>query len=188
MGAPFINSLGDICSTDVLSEEAIASIGKELNEGLKARVKKQLGFEPDIDASYDKYALSCTSRGRALRGVIDAYDEALTALAEYMLESDEGLNGPVGIACDEDGTKIVAGDKRLVMSDYYYSRAGMMRLILQKLQYLFSSVVIKRSRRLITKEELRVFCQSPGYGYSLLLASRKLSRKIVHPVSESHGL
>ena len=118
MGAPFINSLGDICSTDVLSEDAIISIGKELNAGLKARVKKQLGCELDIDESYDKYALSCTSRGRALKGVIDAYDEALTALAEYMLESDEGLSGPVGIACDEDGTRIVSGEKRIAMDEY----------------------------------------------------------------------
>ena len=118
MGAPFINSLGDICSTEVLSDDAVASIGRELNEGLKARVKKQLGCELDIDASYDKYALSCTSRGRALKGVIDAYDEALTALAEYMLESDDGISGPVGIAYDEDGSKIVAQDERLPMGEY----------------------------------------------------------------------
>ncbi|MCR4807492.1 MAG: AAA family ATPase [Lachnospiraceae bacterium] len=118
MGAPFVNSLGDICATSVLSEDAIASISKELNEGLKARVKKQLGCDLDIDESFDKYALTCTGRGRALKGVIDAYDEALTALAEYMLESDEAVSSPVGIAYDEEGAKIVAGDKRLALNDY----------------------------------------------------------------------
>ncbi len=118
MGAPFVNSLGDICQTAVLTDEAIAAVGRELHEGLKARVKKQLGCELNIDETYDRYALSCTGRGRALKGVIDAYDEALTALSECMLESEDGLKEPVGIACDEDGTKIVTGGERFTMSEY----------------------------------------------------------------------
>lgn len=118
MGAPFVNSLGDICATGVLSDDAIAAVGRELNESLKRRVKKQLGCDLNIDESYDRYALSCTTRGRALKGVIDAYDEVLTALSEYMLESDEAVSSPLGIAYEDDGALIIACDKRLALNDY----------------------------------------------------------------------
>ncbi len=118
MGAPFVNSLGDICITGALNEEAVGRICEGQEEQLKARVGKQLGYELTVDESFRKYALSCTSKGRALKGVIDAYEDALKSLSEFRLENDEYEGTAVSIANDDDGLKIVAGDQRYRMSDY----------------------------------------------------------------------
>lgn len=118
MGAPFVNSLGDICSTTPLDDEAVAKICGELEEQLKARVKKQLGFDLTVDESYRQYAVSCTSRGRALKGVIDAYEDALKALAEFRLEKDDFTGTELGLAYCDDVAKITAGDEKFPMNDY----------------------------------------------------------------------
>lgn len=118
MGAPFVNSLGDICSTTPLDDEAVAKICGELEEQLKARVKKQLGFDLTVDESYRQYAVSCTSRGRALKGVIDAYEDALKALAEFKLEKDDFTGTQVGLTCGEDGAGITANNENFSLADY----------------------------------------------------------------------
>lgn len=118
MGAPFVNSLGDICSTTPLDDEAVAKICGEIEEQLKARVKKQLGFDLTVDESYRQYAVSCTSRGRALKGVIDAYEDALKALAEFKLEKDDFTGTQVGLTCGEDGAGITANNENFSLADY----------------------------------------------------------------------
>lgn len=118
MGAPFVNSLGDICLTTPLDDEAVAKICGELEEQLKARVKKQLGFDLTVDESYRQYAVSCTSRGRALKGVIDAYEDALKALAEFKLEKEDFTGTQVGLTCGEDGAGITANNENFSLADY----------------------------------------------------------------------
>lgn len=118
MGAPFVNSLGDICMTGSLNEEAVGRICEGQEEQLKTRAKKQLGYDLTIEESFRKYALSCTSRGRALKGVISAYEDALRALSEFRLENDDYEGNSVSLASDEDGLKIVTGGKRYRMDDY----------------------------------------------------------------------
>lgn len=118
MGAPFVNALGDICLTQPLDDEAVKKISGELEEQLKVRALKQLDYELDIDESFSEYAVSCTSRGRALKGVIYAYEDALKALAEFKLERDDYIGKEIGLAYDEDGAKITAGDERILMRNF----------------------------------------------------------------------
>lgn len=118
MGAPFVNALGDICVTRPLDEESIVKIAERLEENLKARVSKQLDYELNTDESFRTYAVSCTSRGRALKGVIDAYEDALKALSEFKLERDDYTGRTVGLIYDEDGAKITAGEEKLPFSDF----------------------------------------------------------------------
>ncbi len=118
MGAPFVNALGDICVTKELTEEAIEKIAKEQASSLAARAKKQLDYELDVDESFVRYAVSNTSKGRALGGVIGVYEDALKALSEYKLETDDASDKSIGLVYEEDGIKIVAGEKRIALGDY----------------------------------------------------------------------
>ena len=118
MGAPFINALGDICVTQALDDEAIKKIAENQEEQLKARVSKQLDYVLSIEESFREHALSCTSKGRALKGVIDAYEGALKALAEFKLERDDYTEKSIGITYDEEAARIVAGEDSIPMNDF----------------------------------------------------------------------
>lgn len=144
MGAPFVNSLGDICSTTPLDDEAVAKICGELEEQLKARVKKQLGFDLTVDESYRQYAVSCTSRGRALKGVIDAYEDALKALAEFRLEKDDFTGTELGLTYSDDAAKITAGDEKFPMNDYIQvSYSGELEAVEKELEGIVGLTEIK---------------------------------------------
>ena len=52
----------------------------------------------------------------------------------------------------------------------------------QQRKYLLAGVVIKRARRLVAKQNLRVFGDRPCDGNTLLLAAGKLRGEVVHPV------
>jgi AAA+ superfamily predicted ATPase len=144
MGAPFVNALGDICVTKALDTEAVGRICGEQEEQLKARVKKQLGYDLTIDESFRKFAVSCTSRGRALKGVIDAYEDALKALSEFRLERDDYSGTQTGLACDDDGAKIIAGEERLMMSSYLQeSYSGELEAVEKELDNIVGLVKIK---------------------------------------------
>ena len=144
MGAPFVNALGDICVTVALDDDAIARICREQEEQLKSRVKKQLGYDLNIDESYSKYALSCTSRGRALKGVIDAYEDALRALSEFRLERDDYTGTEIGLVSDDDGTKIIAGEEHLRMRDYLQeSYSGELEAVEKELDNIVGLAKIK---------------------------------------------
>jgi Cdc6-like AAA superfamily ATPase len=118
MGAPFVNSLGDICLTQALDEGSIGKIAQGLGEQLKSRVKKQLDYDLEVDEAFNKFAISCTSRGRALKGVIDTYEDALKALSEFRLERDDFNGKSVALTFGEDGAMIVAGEEKLPMRSF----------------------------------------------------------------------
>ena len=144
MGAPFVNAIGDICVTKALDEEAVARICEGQEEQLRARAGKQLGYELSIDESFRKYALSCTSKGRALKGVITAYDDALKALAEFRLEKDDFDGNEVGLAYDDDGAKITAGEECLRLSDYIQeSYSGELEAVEKELEGIVGLMKIK---------------------------------------------
>ncbi|MCR5419652.1 MAG: AAA family ATPase [Lachnospiraceae bacterium] len=118
MGAPFVNSLGDICITEELTREAMGRISDELAADLILRAKKQLGYELIVDDSYKNNALSNASKGRGLGGVIRFYDDALRVLEEYKLETDPGHGNSLGIICEDNIAKLVVEDVKILFSDY----------------------------------------------------------------------
>lgn len=118
MGAPFINSLGDICTTSELSEEAIRQVAEIHEKQLLEKGKKQLGLELTLDDSYREYCQAQTSKGRGLKGVLNAYGDTLRALSEMRLEKDD-LPEAIQLKTNEDGSPIiVAGEEEILLSSY----------------------------------------------------------------------
>lgn len=88
MGAPFINSLGDICKADKLSDEALNKISEREMDELKEKALKQINFEIKDEDGIVAYCASAYSKQTGLQAVLDLYDDILKALAEIRLEGD----------------------------------------------------------------------------------------------------
>lgn len=116
MGAPFVNALGDICATTVLDEEALKKISEEHEKQLTEKVKKQLAYNLTIDESFHEYLLSQTSRGRALKGILDTCGDILRALTEYRLESDDPDTTDLTLKCTDGEPVILAGEETVSLA------------------------------------------------------------------------
>ncbi|MCR5204629.1 MAG: AAA family ATPase [Lachnospiraceae bacterium] len=88
MGAPFINALGDVCTTKELEAIAIRKIAEGELEDLKNKAANRFFFKLDFDEGFLDYSVSRSERQAGLRGVQDFYDSVLQALAQAKLEGD----------------------------------------------------------------------------------------------------
>ncbi|MBR5360596.1 MAG: AAA family ATPase, partial [Lachnospiraceae bacterium] len=119
MGAPFVNALGDVCSTQALEADAIEKINSVLKDQLVTRCKKQLAYGIATDETFDAYMASQTSRNRGLKGVLDTYDETIRALSEMRLERDDLSGKKLTLIC-KDGLPYISIDEaeEVKISDY----------------------------------------------------------------------
>ncbi len=113
MGAPFVNSLGDICATADLSEDAVRSVSEKQEEQLVSKGSKQLGYKITLDDAFKGYILSQTSKGRGLKGVLDTYADILKALTELRLERDDISTTELTLSVEGTEPIIVAGEERI---------------------------------------------------------------------------
>ncbi len=109
MGAPFVNSLGDVCTTDALDADSIDKINTVLKEQLLTKCKKQLAYDITTDQSFDEYMVAQTSRNRGLKGVIDTYDETIRALSELRLLRDDLVDKKLILTCRDGLPYVSAG-------------------------------------------------------------------------------
>ena len=106
MGAPFINALGDVCTTEKLSDEAIKKIAERELEDLKEKAKDRCFFALDFSEDFLDYSVTKSERQAGLKGVRDFYDCVLQALAQAKLEGDYPKDADMKL-CIEEG-KVVA--------------------------------------------------------------------------------
>lgn len=107
MGAPFVNALGDVCQTALLSDEAMGKINETLKDQLIAKARKQLVYEVETDKSFDEYIMTQSSKNRGLKGILAAYDETLKALSEMRLQRDDLSGKKLTLKCT-DGMPFVS--------------------------------------------------------------------------------
>lgn len=117
MGAPFINALGDICTTSALSEESLQEISKQHEALLIEKCEKQLGFHITMDDSFRGYILSQSSKGRALQGILDTYMDIVKALAEIRLERDDLPTFDLTLTVKDLTPVILAGEEEISMKE-----------------------------------------------------------------------
>lgn len=118
MGAPFVNALGDVCTTQTLDADAIDKINAVLKDQLVTRCKKQLAYDIETDESFDAYMASQTSRNRGLKGILDTYDETIRALSEMRLERDDLSGKKLTLICKDSLPYLKADEDEIRLSDY----------------------------------------------------------------------
>ncbi|MBR4776246.1 MAG: AAA family ATPase [Lachnospiraceae bacterium] len=88
MGAPFINALGDVCTTKELEADAIRKIAEGEMEELKTKAANRFFFKLGFEEGFLDYSVSRSERQAGLKGVQDFYESVLQALAQAKLEGD----------------------------------------------------------------------------------------------------
>ena len=88
MGAPFINALGDVCTTKELEADAIRKIAEGEMEELKTKAANRFFFKLGFEDGFLDYSVSRSERQAGLKGVQDFYESVLQALAQAKLEGD----------------------------------------------------------------------------------------------------
>ena len=88
MGAPFINALGDVCTTKELEADAIRRIAEGEMEELKTKAANRFFFKLGFEEGFLDYSVSRSERQAGLKGVQDFYESVLQALAQAKLEGD----------------------------------------------------------------------------------------------------
>ncbi len=116
MGAPFVNSIGDICSASALDEETLKKISAEREKQLVDKCKKQLAYELTVEESFRELALTQSSKGRGLKGILDFYNSTLKALTEMRLERDDLSSNALTLKFENEEPVIVSGEEIISMN------------------------------------------------------------------------
>ncbi len=87
-GAPFINALGDVCTTAKLDADALHKISEREQAELIERADKQIGFKVTCSEDFVAFAVTKSQKNAGLAGILDFYENCLKGLAQIRLEED----------------------------------------------------------------------------------------------------
>ena len=112
-GAPFINALGDVCTTQALNEEAYKKISeRELSE-LKEVSAKKFKFIVSSSDEFIDYSVSQSGKQKGLKGILSFYDDCLKALAQLKLENDYVKEVDVKLTLSSDAViAVIDGEEK----------------------------------------------------------------------------
>lgn len=112
-GAPFINALGDVCSTKTLDDEAYRKISKKEMEDLTNVALKQFKFKVTSDDSFIDYSITLAGKNAGLQGILDFYDDCTKALAQLKLEGDYVKETDVALGINDSSvTATIKGETK----------------------------------------------------------------------------
>jgi len=87
-GAPFVNSITDVCETTRLARTTIEQIADVELTKLKKIANEQLHFALNVDDDVLDMSVAASDRNVGLKGVLKFYEDFLDALVQIRLESD----------------------------------------------------------------------------------------------------
>ena len=102
-GAPFINALGDVCSTGKLDGESLEKIALSKWKGLQEKAESQLFFQLTADeALIREMGTDAAGRGAGVSGILKLFDDLLKSFANLRL-SDRYPKGAEASLVREEG-------------------------------------------------------------------------------------
>ncbi len=109
-GAPFVNALGDVCTTAKLDADALRRISEREQAELIERADKQLGFKVSCSEDFAAFGVTKAEKNAGLAGILDFYESCLKALAQIRLEEDLDKDIEVSLSIREGSvTADIAG-------------------------------------------------------------------------------
>lgn len=87
-GAPFVNSITDICETNHLQKDTITQIAAREMDKVKKISSEQIKFILECDDDIISTSVACADKNVGLTGVLKFYEDFLDALVQIRLETD----------------------------------------------------------------------------------------------------
>lgn len=112
MGAPFINSLGDICESKPHTDETLKMVAERELKELTEKSAKQLKFEVKVSDDFVDFSTTMSSKQAGLKGILDFYDDVLKALAQLRLERDFNGTTLVELSVEDNEVQAQIGDQK----------------------------------------------------------------------------
>ena len=116
MGAPFINALGDVCTTKELEIDAIRKIAEGELEELKKKASTRFFFKLSFDEGFLDYSVSRSEKQAGLKGVQDFYESVLQALAQAKLEGDYPRDAELKLIVENGRINAKYGEENIDLS------------------------------------------------------------------------
>ena len=117
-GAPFVNAIGDVCTSEKLTEESWRKIARIRWNELVEKAEEQLSFkitaekEPVLDT-----AVASTGKNAGTNGLLSFFDRLWKSLATIKLEGDYPQDTEVIISIQDQKMNAQLGDQSIGLMD-----------------------------------------------------------------------
>ncbi|MDO4977031.1 MAG: AAA family ATPase [Eubacteriales bacterium] len=118
-GAPLINALGDICTSEKLEEESYRKIAKVQWDALAEKSKKQFSFllESDEESLFN-VAVAATGKNAGTQGLISFFEKLLKSLATLKLEGSYAKDITVKLLLEDNRILAQIGEEKVDLMNH----------------------------------------------------------------------
>lgn len=117
MGAPFVNSIGDVCTAKALDEETMGKIAGICKDRLIKDASENALFALTVTDEFISYSVSMSGKNAGLAGILSFYKDINRALCELRLDGDYKKNAEVSLDVKEGAVKCTIDGEEISVMD-----------------------------------------------------------------------
>ena len=117
-GAPFVNSLGDICEAAELNEESYKAIAETEFEKIKKVAAEKLKLKVAADENFMDFAAGKADKNTNAKGILTFFEGLLKGLAGLRLETDIENDAELTLKAENGLVKVYKGEEEVDITKY----------------------------------------------------------------------
>ncbi len=117
MGAPFVNSINDVCVTKAFDADALQTISQEINAELIRKIKDRLSLSLTVDDAFTAYGLNKATSKMSLDKIINFYGDVFKGLTEFRLKNDSFSSDCITLSCKNEEPVLLMGNFEMPLNE-----------------------------------------------------------------------